>query len=910
MNNNTLRIILALSILIMSIAFTGCDSDQATVDLPGDTLIPTEPTTEVIDEPVPGEISDDTEIGLPEPTEEGTAQVDAYTDVDPVGQVVTFWHPFTGIQEAALMDIIGDFNATNQWGISLTAEYQGSYGDLQDKMLTFMNTRDAPALLVTRDDQAATYQLGGGLIDLNPLVDHDTWGLTNDDKDDFFPGIFDQGIFPSFGGIRLSLPIYGRMNVLYYNTDWLAELGYSTPPNTPDIFKEAACGAMGQPFSSATAASRTGFRVNIHPTSFADWVFAFGGKLFYQGEEKYNFDNGVTTAAMTFLQDMVNQGCATAVPSPEGDQIDFSRGVLLFAVDSTDRIPDFRKSVQSEANFNWRIAPLPNAANNPAANVTGANLSIPKTTLKAQLAAWLFIRYFTNPETQAKWVQATDSLPVRQATVNYLGDYFTNSSAYQMSIEILMRSTHEPSVPGYALVRELNQAALQDILDGANVEPTLNQLTTDANLILEEQLALIPESPDPWAEINPSGQTITFWHQHSEDRQAVLDEIINEFNATNKWGITVIPESQAGYGDIFLNLLPVLGTEDAPNLIMAYQYQAAAYYTADGLVDMSSLVESTKWGLTSQEKEDFYTSIYAQDIYPIFDGARLGFPVQRSTDVLYYNADWLAELGFDEPPANPTEFKQMACAATAQSFSKSVANSSMGYYFYLDAGRFLSWVYAFGGNIFDQNSNQFVYNSEEAIAATDFLLDLIESGCAAPILERDEAQTDFGKGSLLFMLDSSFHIPAMSEIIQEGADFEWVTAPVPSTGDGPVQRLFGASISMPTNTPEAQLASWLFIQYLTTPEAQARWGQGSGYLPVRISAADHLSNFFAENPNYANAFEFLYYGVFEPSVPGYDFINQEVELALEAIIGGADVIETLNSLTTTTNQILATHLER
>jgi ABC-type glycerol-3-phosphate transport system substrate-binding protein len=98
----------------------------------------------------------------------------------------------------------------------------------------------------------------------------------------------------------------------------------------------------------------------------------------------------------------------------------------------------------------------------------------------------------------------------------------------------------------------------------------------------------------------------------------------------------------------------------------------------------------------------------------------------------------------------------------------------------------------------------------------------------------------------------------------------------------------------------------LFIKYFSSPEVQARWGQGVGYLPVRISAGNYL----AENPVYQAAFDLLAYGKTAPSVPGHDFIDQEVELALDAILSGLEMVETLDSLNATANQILVIHMER
>ena len=147
------------------------------------------------------------------------------------------------------------------------------------------------------------------------------------------------------------------------------------------------------------------------------------------------------------------------------------------------------------------------------------------------------------------------------------------------------------------------------------------------------------EPEDAWAQVDPSGQRIIFWHQHTGKRDEALQEIVAEFNNSNEWGITVSAEYQGHYGEIFDKMLDVLNTPDAPNLVVAYQNQAATYQMDEGLIDMTPLVNSPKWGLPEEEQKDFFPGFWAQDVFPTYGNARLGFPPNRSMEIMYYNAD-------------------------------------------------------------------------------------------------------------------------------------------------------------------------------------------------------------------------------------------------------------------------------
>lgn len=104
-----------------------------------------------------------------------------------------------------------------------------------------------------------------------------------------------------------------------------------------------------------------------------------------------------------------------------------------------------------------------------------------------------------------------------------------------------------------------------------------------------------PVMAQDYENVDPTGQTVTFWHQHTRERETALLEIIDAFNQSNEYGITVVAEYQGGYGDIFQKMLALLGTSDTPNIVVAYQNQAATYQLVDGLADMRPLVDSATW---------------------------------------------------------------------------------------------------------------------------------------------------------------------------------------------------------------------------------------------------------------------------------------------------------------------------
>jgi multiple sugar transport system substrate-binding protein/sn-glycerol 3-phosphate transport system substrate-binding protein len=424
---------------------------------------------------------------------------------------------------------------------------------------------------------------------------------------------------------------------------------------------------------------------------------------------------------------------------------------------------------------------------------------------------------------------------------------------------------------------------------------------------------MIPSTPgptleDPWAAVDPSGQNILLWHGFSGENRSTFDSFVADFNKTNEWGITVEAQSQDNMGEIFNQMLAVINTPDAPNIVTAYQDQSAVYHLYNGLADLSVLELSPRWGLPEDGKSDFFKVSLQGDISPLADKKRLGFPFSNSMQVLYYNKEWLAELGYSEPPETPQEFKEIACKAAEQPFSKTEEEQGIGYGFWIGASRFASWTFSHNGDVFDYDNEEYSFDNEASIQAMRYLQDLILRGCAVTFTKNYEDQAQFGKGNVLFTSGTSAGFHFYEREIDQDVQFELGVAPIPFTTAAPIQNVHNISFSIPSANREAELASWLFLKHLTSPEIQAEWVKSSSYFPVRISAASGLVDYFIENPNISSVFALLDNGKVEPAVPGYEFVRELVSEAMSAIFIGEDAETVLTELTDEANTILEDQL--
>ena len=73
-----------------------------------------------------------------------------------------------------------------------------------------------------------------------------------------------------------------------------------------------------------------------------------------------------------------------------------------------------------------------------------------------------------------------------------------------------------------------------------------------------------------------------------------------------------------------------------------------------------------------------------------------------------------------------------------------------------------------------------------------------------------------------------------------------------------------------------------------------------------------MTDFFETYPQYKTAWELIQYGTFEPAVPGYDPIREEMNKAMATMIEDPtnDVTAVMTALNTTANGILNEQLEQ
>ena len=398
------------------------------------------------------------------------------------------------------------------------------------------------------------------------------------------------------------------------------------------------------------------------------------------------------------------------------------------------------------------------------------------------------------------------------------------------------------------------------------------------------------------AQVDPSNQKVLFWHQHDRQRQEALRELIDEFNRTNHHSIEIAEEYAGQYRQIYNRMPGAFRDGSPPQMVVAYSNQAHPYYLSDWVVDLTPYMRSSQWGLGSA-RDDYFKTFLRQDNV---NGVQVAFPPHRSMEILYCNMDWLAELGYDQPPSIWDEFAEMARRAGQTPFSRSVdPERSLGLLLDLDASRLASMVFSRGGDLMNKARTAYTLDTAEARASLAMVRELMGEGAVELAGDIDEIRAAFASGQVLFAIHSSSQYPRFARQVEKKGGFLWEVAAIPHAGETPVVNMYGASIAICRSTPEQQLAAWIFLKWFTEPKQQARWVKTTNYFPVRRSTAREFT------PYLRTAYSLLESGKAEPAGVWYDPVRRMVSEAMGEILSGGDMDQILSRVDWEANNLLS-----
>jgi len=449
--------------LSVTLLLAACDSIQPFLPR---TPLPPSPTRAVLSETV---------TLTPTPAESPGAQITPLStldvkidDVD--GQILRFWHPWSGPLEREIKLLTEEFNLDNPWGIRVTSVAHSGYDDLESALLATPSSSESPQVVALFIHQALAVENKAAWIDLQAYVADPQWGLSPDEQSAFNPSIWEQDVLKDR---RLGIPAFRSGQILFYNQSWAKELGFQLPPATDEQFRQQACAAAQANLrdDSVDNDGSGGWIVSTDGAALLSWIYAFGGEALKSpqpgpDQSVYQFNTAENEKALAFLRQMYDTGCAWQ-PEDQGlaplPHVAFANRQGLFASGSILDIPYLTEVFRSSGNPDqWTVIPYPSPSLQPVIDIYGPSFSIPHSSPEAQFAAWLFVRWLSSPEHHARLVASIGAFPVQVTSMKSLEAYGKNYPQWASAVDLLKYARVEPPFASWGNVRRaLNDAATQ-----------------------------------------------------------------------------------------------------------------------------------------------------------------------------------------------------------------------------------------------------------------------------------------------------------------------------------------------------------------------------------------------------------------------------------------------------------------
>ena len=348
------------------------------------------------------------------------------------------------------------------------------------------------------------------------------------------------------------------------------------------------------------------------------------------------------------------------------------------------------------------------------------------------------------------------------------------------------------------------------------------------------------------------GAQVDVWHPWFGAEASLFQSQVAQFNTENEWGIVVSGQSQGNYSELFLQTQAAIEDSSFPQIVIGFPEHALEWQ--EHVVDLTPYVSDPVYGLSPADILDFPPVIWNQDEV---DGKRFGVPAQRTARFLLYNQSWARELGFASPPSTSSEFEQQVCTAhKAVGTDDNPDNDALGGWL-IDTHAMtpLSWMMGFGGGVQEEQGYRFLTPGN--IAAFRFVKTLQQKNCAwvaspdLPIPDR------FAARQALFITASLEDLPDLARAFSAAGNAdEWSVLKFPGS-ENMAMVVYGSSFILFESNDVTQLASWLFMRWLLSPENEARWVQSTGLFPLRTSTTQFLGDYPASHPQWAEAVNLL-----------------------------------------------------
>ncbi len=333
---------------------------------------------------------------------------------------VVFWHAMGGPLGDVLEDtLIAEFNAMHE-NIEIVPVCMGNYSALSQKIMAGVMAGSPPGMAQAYETWTAQLIRGNALVPLDSLMATDS-SYSMDAWNDFFP-VFQAN--NTFDGRIYSFPFNKSVPLIYYNVELFDSLGV-TPATTWDeqrelLFQLTLDGNNDGDLLDDEDRSGTAFGTSVW--NFECLLAQAGGSLLSEDSTETAFNSAEGIEALNFMTTLLYEDSTAYLTSGYDHQKAFAEGGVGEVQGSVTSlafmIRDMERREESGlSTFTIGTAPLP-AGREKAVYISGTNVILFNNDDPLVVeAGWEFIKWFTQPDIQARWFAGSGYLPARVSSL-------------------------------------------------------------------------------------------------------------------------------------------------------------------------------------------------------------------------------------------------------------------------------------------------------------------------------------------------------------------------------------------------------------------------------------------------------------------------------------------------------------
>jgi len=281
------------------------------------------------------------------------------------------------------------------------------------------------------------------------------------------------------------------------------------------------------------------------------------------------------------------------------------------------------------------------------------------------------------------------------------------------------------------------------------------------------------------------------------------------------------------------------------------------------------------------DADDYFAGVWDTNV---LDGTVWGLPWYVDTRLLFYRTDLVADGPW--PPRSWAEWRQAMERIRARGGPHRHA-------ILLPIDEWQQPVILAlqqGAPLLSAGGRRGAFREPRFRRAMEFYTGLFAAGLAAPLDQSTVANLyqEFAAGSFAMMITGPWNLGELERRLPADMQHLWATVPLPPPEEGmayPGASLAGGSSLVVFRRARSPRATWLWLEYLSEPEQQARFLELSGNLPARRSVWE--AGGLAEDPRTAAFMAQLEHAVPTPKVPEWERIATRIAQAGEQVARGA-----------------------